>query len=445
MTQREKILEALEVLGDGTPEEIAAQASLKRGRVQRLLPRLDEVERTGDKRRQSSGRPAQVWRIYDPTRPVVERPVREIHKAINATLVTGEDGQPVSPQADRDAWKRVRRPLIGSSDLAALLGRDPYKGPWEVWDRIVLGQWGDDGEPHGDIRRGNRQEQNALTRFTEEFGLKTDPVGMIRHRSVDVVVSDLDAVALRPVTWPEAIAENPLWDYVREQCDGPGALEAKVPRTHLFFRYRDEGMLVGHAIQMQHHLEVADLEWGILTFYNPEYDTCIAFPVVREQKIGAWIREQIPAWYRKHVDGRERPMRPMPEPPVWPHRPKGEATVRTDPEWREAAHLLSLRHYELEEAKEAYEDTEEMLVGLLRDGDEDNHVCGDGVVVKRTQSVSQRRFDAKAFVAAVALAQQEEDADALLALDPEDDRFYYQTTPRKKIKVKVVGPNPAEM
>jgi len=446
MTNHDTIIRTLEIIGTGTPEEIAAQSGIPRSKVQRILPKLPDVERTGEKRAQSTGRPAQVWRIFDPSRPTVQQPVRKIHKAVHATLMLGADGQPVSPQHNREEWKKVRGPLIGSSDLAALLGRDQYQGPWQVWDRILLGKWDEQpGEPSGDIRRGNRQEQNALKRFTEMYGLETDPVGMIRHREVDLIVSDLDAVVLRPAQWPQEIIDNTLWDHVRENCKGPGAVEVKVPRTAKFFEYRDEGMLTGHAIQMQHHMEVADLEWGIMVFYNPEYDTCYAFPVVREKRIGKWMREQIPVWYTKHIDGRVRPMKPMPDPPVWPARIKGEATVRNDGEWFEQADLVARRWYELVEAQRAYEQTEANLVALLGDGDESNHVVGNGVVVKRTQSASQRRFNAGAFVAAVELAQKEGDADALLALDATEDRFYFKTEPKKKIDVKVVGPNPAEM
>lgn len=447
MTQAERLTKALEILGDGTPEEIAAQAGIPRATVQRVLPRQSEFEQTGEKRKQSTGRKAQVWRIYDPSRPTVtpQAPVRQIHKAITATLILGADGQPVSPQHRRDEWKQIRGPLIGSSDLSALLGVDIYTGPWQVWDRIVLGKWDDDGDQSGDIRRGNRQEQNALDRFTEEYGLKTDPVGMIAHRSDTLIVSDLDAVALRPPTWPKKIAENALWDHVREKCKGPGACEVKVPRTARFFEYRDEGMMKAHAIQMQHHLEVADLSWGVLIFYNPEYDMAYAFPVVREERIGEWMRENIPAWYRKYIDGRQRPMKPMPPPNVWPHSVKGEAKVRTDGEWREQATLLALRHYELVEATEAYEQTEEALVALLDVEDlTDNHVTGDGVVVKRTQSSSRRMFNAKAFIAAVQLAQKEDDENALFALDPTEDRFYNQSASKKKVEVKVFGKNPAE-
>lgn len=357
--------------------------------------------------------------------------------------VLGPGGIKVSPQTNREEWKLIRGPLIGSSDLGALLGHDEYVGPWQVWDRIVLGIW--DDPDNADIRRGNRQEQNALDRFVEEFGLEIEPVGMIHHPSDSRIVSDLDALVRRPDVWPEAVCDNPLWDHVRLECEGDGALEAKVPRTAKFYQYRDEGMLKSHAIQMNHHLEVAGLTWGVMTFFNPEYDQSIAFPIVAEPRIAAWIVEQIPEWYKRYVDTRERPMRPLPPPPVWPAKVPGVATVREDPEWVDQTTLLRLRYYELLEAQEAYDDTEKILLGLLGDDEEDCHVTGGGVVVKKWQPKGRRSWDRGRFTAMLKLAQMEEDQDKLLELDPNDDEFFNVGEAKKKVEVKVVGPNPAEI
>jgi hypothetical protein len=359
--------------------------------------------------------------------------------------IYGPEGRLVSPQHNRQEWKTIRGPCVGSSDLPALLGHDEYQGPWQIWDRITLGIW--DDSDNADIRRGNRQEPNAIQRFTEEFGLQTESAGMIHHPEDKRIVSDLDAIVCRPLAldlWPEIIRDNPLWDHVRMNCQGDGALEAKVPRTARYFQYRDEGMLKAHAIQMQHHLEVSGLEWGVLTFYNPEYDQSIAFPVVREPKIGEWIREQIPAWYRRYVDTRERPMRPIPPPPVWPATPPGIAVVREDPEWMNQAVLLRLRYYELLEAQEAYDDTEKALLALTGDGEEDCHITGGGIVVKKWQPAARRNWDRKRFEAKLKLAQMEGDIDAVMALDPSAEDYYYKNEQKRKVEVKVVGPNPAE-
>ena len=137
-------------------------------------------------------------------------------------------------------------------------------------------------------------------------------------------------------------------------------------------------------------------------------------------------------------------MRPIPPPPIWPDTPPGIAQVRTDPEWVDQATLLRLRYYELLEAQEAYDDTEKALLALLGDSEEDCHVTGGGVVVKKWEKKGRRNFDRNAFLGQVKLAQMEEDAERFMSLDPQDDQYWYQSPNTRKEEVKVVGPNPAE-
>jgi hypothetical protein len=81
----------------------------------------------------------------------------------------------------------------------------------------------------------------------------------------------------------------------------------------------------------------------------------------------------------------------------------------------------------------------------LGDDEEDCHVTGGGVVVKKWQPNARRNWDRKGFEAKLKLAQMDEDTDALIDLDPADDEFYYKGEQKKKVEVKVVGPNPAEI
>lgn len=449
-----QVVRALRELGDTTAQFIAAHLAEHSVPVSLWLKQLERkglVRRTGERAPTPLGRRGDVWtldRVLPPLAVESALPLagvhypRTLHPAIKGTLVYGPSGRPVSPQRDREEWKLVRGPLMGSSDLAALLGRSQYAGPWQVWDRIVLDIW-NEGES-ADQRRGNRQEANAIRRFEETFGLKTEPVGMISHPLDPRIVSDLDGLVLRPDVWPEQVTANSLWDHVREVCTGPGAMEVKTPRIARYFDYRDTGMMVEHSIQMQHHMEVAGLEWGVLTFYCPEYDASIAFPVVAEPKIGEWIRTQIPAWYAAYVDTKTRPMQPLPPPPKWPTKVPGDAKVRDDDEWMDLATLVAIRYYELKEATEAYEQTEQNLLKLLSDDEGDNHVVGGGVVVKRYQTPQQRRFDAKALVALMMVMQKDGDDAGLRALNPNDDRFYYRTEGKAKVEVTVIGGNPAE-
>lgn len=352
-------------------------------------------------------------------------------------------GNPVSPSVDREAWKPVRGPRIGSSDVLAIFGRDEYRGPWDVWDRIVLGDW--DGSDSGDARRGRRQERPALEKFTEETGLEVEPLPMVHHPDHELLVSDLDGVIHAPDDpegWPDIIMANPLWDAIRA-IGGVGAAEVKVPRTPKYFGIRDVGLGGYEVAQMQHHLDVTGLRWGVFIVFNPEYDDLQLIPVLRDDEWCAVARGTLLGWHRDHVVTRDRPTRPIPEPSRWPKKVPGLATEIHDEDLLERADLLTLRHYELVDAQEQYADTERAFVKLLPK--EGAHLKIGGVVVHRRSTSSQRRKDNGAVRAEILLLQREGDVDGLLALDPDDDRFHYQTKPSDKTDIKVVGPNPMEV
>ncbi len=147
-------------------------------------------------------------------------------------------GGVLDPQVDRDRWKIVREPYIGSSDVAAILGIHEYgKGPWDVWDRIVTGQWHEPRQVGADIRRGNRQESNAMDRFYEVTGLETRAASMLHHPGSHFLVSDMDEVILPTKNWPEHLRSNPLWERVIQISEDGGELahEVKCPRTSIFY------------------------------------------------------------------------------------------------------------------------------------------------------------------------------------------------------------------
>ncbi len=384
-----------------------------------------------------------VEQIIHPAAPGEDQVTRELRvTAIGEKAFAAGD---LSPQTNRDEWKIVRAPFIGSSDLAAVLGQDEYKGPWDVWDRIVLGKW-DDDTPGGDIRRGVKNEANALERFSEVFEVEWVSEGMIHHPVHNIMVSDVDGVILGEQEWPEHVKGNPLWETVLEMNARGlrGALEVKTPRVSNFYTFKDEGMRLGHAIQMQHHLYVTGLEWGVFVIYTPEYDDVHAFPVVRHEQFQRQIEQIVPRWYEKHVLGRQRPTRPEPPPKVWPPKPKGEALVVEDPELREMFEFVKLRHFELQDAQEQYQQTEAALFDALKEADagydkEDRPqllVC-DGVKVMRYSTTPRRQFDAKKLKAKIALLQQEGKVEDLLALDPDSDEFYYLTEAKTKQEVNV--------
>lgn len=371
---------------------------------------------------------------------------------LQGIVVYSADGETVGPTVNREAWKVERRDRIGSSDAGALFGVDPYTTPWDVWDRIVLGDWKDlEG---ADIRRGRKQERIALETFAERTGLEVEALPMVAHPDDSALVTDLDGILLNSgpaklrwidgtIEWPEQLRSSATWAEVIGRARGPGALEVKVPRVARFFKLKEEGLDPSHLTQTQHHLMVAGLEWGFFGFYTPEFDDLITFPVFRDDEFCRWLFAAEVQWIADHVATRRRPERPLPPPPRWPTRVPGEADLRDDDEWMERADLLVRRWWELADAQTQYDDTEEHLLELV--GEEDRHLAGGGVTVKKKQSAQQRRLDVGKLRAAIQLARSAGDTARLLEIDPDADEWKFTTASNVKTEVKVRAPNPYEL
>lgn len=346
----------------------------------------------------------------------------------------------LSPMGEnREEWKHVRGPFIGSSDVAAVFGISEWAGPWDVWDRIVLGKW-DDREPGGDMRRGNKQEQNALERFEEVYGIPFEPMGMVHHPDHYELVSDVDGVIRSPVAWPDALKSNPLWEPLIAASEGGAdiAFEVKCPRSALYMKARDEGMALAYTVQMQHHLAVTGFGGGIFALYDAQFDDIHVFPVMPHPKFQDQIEFLLPKWYEAYVRGHKRPDRPLPAPGTWPPRPKGEGEPISGEEANAAAELAKVRYWDMEESKSAYEEASKALLAAVAD-QKSPILFSDGIKVVRSSSASRRQFDRKKLVATILDAQERGDDEALRSINPDADEFFYMTEPKDKEEVKVFG------
>lgn len=63
-------------------------------------------------------------------------------------------------------WKELRRNSIGSSDIPAIMGKDPYSTAYEKWEQKVLGK---EIEPNEAMERGKRLEPVVRDWFSQDF------------------------------------------------------------------------------------------------------------------------------------------------------------------------------------------------------------------------------------------------------------------------------------
>ena len=52
---------------------------------------------------------------------------------LESTLKTGAAEQPAHVSPERRAWLEARRSGVGASEIAAILGLDPFRGPLDTW------------------------------------------------------------------------------------------------------------------------------------------------------------------------------------------------------------------------------------------------------------------------------------------------------------------------
>lgn len=92
---------------------------------------------------------------------------------------------------DRQKWLEERRTGLGGSDIAAILGLNPYESPYTVWaDKLGLLPEREDSEA---MRQGRDFENYVAQRFCEKSGKKTRNVNKIlRHRKHHFMLANID-------------------------------------------------------------------------------------------------------------------------------------------------------------------------------------------------------------------------------------------------------------
>jgi putative phage-type endonuclease len=72
-----------------------------------------------------------------------------------------------------EEWHNWRRPRIGASECAAIMGKDPYKTPYGAWLRKVHGE---ENWTNEDIERGKTLEIKARDWISKEIGIEFTPI-----------------------------------------------------------------------------------------------------------------------------------------------------------------------------------------------------------------------------------------------------------------------------
>lgn len=186
---------------------------------------------------------------------------------------------------DRDEWLKLREAGIGSSEVATLLGVNPYETPYQLWLRKT-GQLPPKEETQA-MRMGHLLEPVVAELFHRETGLE-----VLRESEGDILYID-------PVD--DFLRASP--DRIYLQADGrPAILECKSTRLPV------ERTDVPRAwyVQLQYQMMVSGIHAGSLAWLvnGREFDYCTyGYSEVMEDM----MRHFVGRFYRDNVLGRQEP------------------------------------------------------------------------------------------------------------------------------------------
>lgn len=192
-------------------------------------------------------------------------------------------------------WLEARAITISSTESAALFGISPWVTEYELWQRkynknmVII-------EENERMLWGKRLEAVIGVGVAEDKGWKVEHLdnSFVLHEDFDRMGSSFDF-------------------FISESEFGPGLMEIK---NVDLFRFKDEwvepseedkeGKIPMHIdMQLQHQLEVANLEWGCVVALVGG-NRVVIFMRKRNKKIGAAILEKTREFW-KAVDGGDSP------------------------------------------------------------------------------------------------------------------------------------------
>ena len=194
----------------------------------------------------------------------------------------------IFPIVNEAEWLKLRVEDITSTEVSALYGLSPYSSEFEIFhqkkDKQVVTL-----EPNERMKWGNRLEAAIAHGAAEEMGWTIEPM-KVYIRDADLRMgSSFDFKIIDPVKG-DGIMEVKNVDgiqYARNWIDdGEGNIEAP---EHI-------------ELQVQHEMEVADLDWAAIVVLVGGNTQKIAFRK-RDKAIGADLRKRVAEFWKKVEQG----------------------------------------------------------------------------------------------------------------------------------------------
>lgn len=267
------------------------------------------------------------------------------------------DPEYIKPGSDAHKFE-----VIGCSEIATILGFNPYETALELWKRKT--HRAPVKEHRRIFDRGHDMEPIMARHMRDDYG-RIVVAEQVQYRDPE-----------RPWLVYHADWMFPKWSPLHEDAkpqDGPGLGEAKAPGGHVAAEMKRDGMSQHYLCQIQGGIHVASaalgqkIQWATACFldYNDNYET-VAFDVARSDKFIAEMLEKVDAFHDCLV--RDVPPEPInPSEVEAPPAIAGENAIITDGPLVEITKRWLRIKEVLDEAKAEDELLREQMKSLLED------------------------------------------------------------------------------
>lgn len=282
--------------------------------------------------------------------------------------------------------------LVGGSDVAAILGMDPWKTSQEVWERFM--GLGTERETTWDMERGNEQEDWAIRAFRKLTGLKTRKIKQTLQAQDPWghATAHIDSHIVNPARLPEGVelgGDVPDMD----KLQGPGVLEIKNPRGPGWLKAKREGLNAYYLCQMAHYWGVTGWTWGAFNIHHSDYGPQFYF-LERDEELVQDIMSRTKDWYERYVLTETCP--PLMEAPVDIKMDAVEGTdlIKDDsPLWRDLVTQLREAKANKQEGKTLCEAAEQLVKDYMKGRDDARVIEGGGGRIYWRPTKGRKGFD----------------------------------------------------
>lgn len=248
---------------------------------------------------------------------------------------------------EREKLLAERQTGIGGSDAAAIVGKDRWRTPLDVWSEKVHGPPPERDQDNVDLLRGRVLEPVAADLYAQRTGRRLRKIGLRRlEKPWDFVLVHADRMILS-----ERTGEN--------GGRPTGMLEIKCPRLKTYLHVRDHGASDAMILQVQHGLAVTGWDFGSFAVFNAEAPL-LTFDMQRDQRLIDSLLEAEHEFWHQHVIPGIPPEVDAPEVKL-PELPQTEGRLTTVPQDRLDEFYRAMARYV--EARELYDSAEEAMKG----------------------------------------------------------------------------------